>query len=683
MWNSDPVGPDACAQHPARPCSFRTVRVDISSTTLQQEESLASLKQLLLDAFPPQVSPHTGKAGPERALVFDFRLLDAIEHAYQPELEAPGVYVYPLRFTPQSILLGPLYQAGQSGPCPRCLERRWLVNQGKEEQQILQEAVDIRLTGFYPAFSLILRENIRAIVEFALADVPAYAGDPGNLAASAQGWFYVLHPDSLQLERRLLLADSLCPICAHKEPDQAMTASLELLSRPKTDVSHYRLTNLLDYPLLEQGYSNPESGLLGRGETVELKHTVTAPVAGSYHPFAEKRISTIGWSGHTTTFRNSRRVGLLEGLERYCGLVSRQKQSQVFDSYEHLAPNALDPRTSGYYAPDVYQSLPNLTLPSAQMKMQWVWGYSLKAREPLLVPEQLAYYGSQAPQETFFIHDSSNGCAIGSCLEEAMLHGLLELIERDTFLIHWYATLAAPRIDPWSSRNPRTLRLLDRLERAGYDIYLMDTRLDIPVPTITGVAVHRSDEPGKLTLAAGASLDPEGAIHATLCELAAYVPDMPERVRVRQTELQELARDFSKVRLMEQHMLLYGLPEMARHAEFLFHNPGVATLDEVYAGWNEEKPRGLDLLTDLHYIVDWIIDLGIDVIVVDQTAPELRGTGLRVVKVLVPGLVPIDFGWKRNRVVGLPRMRTVPRTSGYRETDFALTELNLTPHPFP
>jgi ribosomal protein S12 methylthiotransferase accessory factor len=130
-------------------------------------------------------------------------------------------------------------------------------------------------------------------------------------------------------------------------------------------------------------------------------------------------------------------------------------------------------------------------------------------------------------------------------------------------------------------------------------------------------------------------------------------------------------------------MMLYGLPEMFPHAAFLLQSPNVATLDEIYDGWNTEKPHSLDLLADLQYIVDWITDLGMDVIVVNQTAPELRGTGLQVVKVLVPGLVPIGFGWKMNRVVGLPRMRTVPRTSGYRETDFALEELNLTPHPFP
>ena len=681
MQYSNLARPVPLAEHPASLCSFGTVRVDIALAALEQEKSLTVLKDFLLDAFSPQVEPHVEGGGQPRELVFDLGLLDIAERVYQylPGSEGTREYVYPVRFATQSILLGPLYQAWQRGPCPRCLERRWRTNRLEEEQDAWYDVVDVRRTGSYPTFSLVLLENIRAILEFTLTDGAAHI-DQGTDTA-AQGWFYVLHPGSLKLERQLLLADSLCPVCASQEPDQTLTALPELTSRTKTDVLNYRLTNLLDYLLPEQGYLNPESGLLGRRGIPDLKHTVTAPVTGSYYPFTGLRPHQVGWGGHTTKFRHSQRVGLLEGLERYCGLVSRQKP--VFDTYEHLAPDALDPRTCGYYEPDVYERLPYLTPPSPQTRMRWTWGYSLRTKRPLLVPEHLVYYGQKAPEDTHFVKESSNGCAIGSCLEEAILYGLLELIERDTFLIHWYAKLTPPRIDPWSSRDPKTLGLLDRLERMGYDIYLLDTRLDISVPTVVAVAVRRADDLGKLVLAAGASLDPEDAIRTALCELAAFVPSIPNLVRYQLTHVQELAQDFTKVALLDDHMILYGLPEMAQHAAFLLQSPNVATLDETYAGWQRERPHSLDLLADLQYIVNWIADLGMDVIVVNQTAPELRGTGLQVVKVLVPGLVPIGFGWKMNRVVGLPRMRTVPRTSGYREADFALEDLNLTPHPFP
>jgi ribosomal protein S12 methylthiotransferase accessory factor len=46
---------------------------------------------------------------------------------------------------------------------------------------------------------------------------------------------------------------------------------------------------------------------------------------------------------------------------------------------------------------------------------------------------------------------------------------------------------------------------------------------------------------------------------------------------------------------------------------------------------------------------------GSDVVVVDQTTPDQVLPGLRTVRVLAPGLPPIDFGWRRQRALHLPR----------------------------
>lgn len=70
-------------------------------------------------------------------------------------------------------------------------------------------------------------------------------------------------------------------------------------------------------------------------------------------------------------------------------------------------------------------------------------------------------------------------------------------------------------------------------------------------------------------------------------------------------------------------------------------------------------------------------------VVVDQTLPEQRALGLHTVKVLVPGLIPIDFGWSRQRARHMPRTRTALREAGLRDTDLTADGLNPAPHPFP
>jgi ribosomal protein S12 methylthiotransferase accessory factor len=50
---------------------------------------------------------------------------------------------------------------------------------------------------------------------------------------------------------------------------------------------------------------------------------------------------------------------------------------------------------------------------------------------------------------------------------------------------------------------------------------------------------------------------------------------------------------------------------------------------------------------------------------------------------IVPGLVPIDFGWKLQRALHLPRMFSAQRRGGLRASDLTLADMHQVPHPFP
>nr|MBA2682293.1 TOMM precursor leader peptide-binding protein [Ktedonobacteraceae bacterium] len=578
-----------------------------------------------------------------------------------------------------TVILGPLCTIGAGhSPCPLCLERRWLAIRPREEQGALDTLQQALVIGANARLIPSTLELIWTVVEGTLYEnaLPKPSVD--------KNWLYALHLDSLCLTRHELIADSSCPTCAHPEPDTEEAAVLHLSSHIKRETSESRLIKPLEYELPEDGYVNPACGMLGSISTVDRLHTVTAPVTGKFLLRNKYELYDVWWGGHSTNFSMSRRIGILEGLERYSGHWSRAKKVTVIDSYQNLAPDALDPRTCGLYHPDLYEAAYPYTMPfSVERKSSWVWGYSFQQARPILVPEQLAYYAGPTDDSPPYVHDCSNGCAIGSCIEEAILFGLLELIERDNFLLCWYAKLSPPRIDPWSSRSLSTLRLLDRIDLMGYDMHFLDTRLDTQIPTITAVAVKREDSYGKLVLAAGVGLDPEDAIRGALCEVAAYVATIGDRVQKNLAQLRTLAGDFSKVNSLDQHPLIYGLPEMAKHAEFLLQNPHISSVEEAYKTQMAEHPLNRDLLDDLQSCIDIILKLGMDVIVVDQTCPELEGTGLKVASVIVPGLMPIDFGWGRQRVFTLPRLRTVPRTAGFLSRDFDPALLNLTPHPFP
>ncbi|MBD0324589.1 MAG: YcaO-like family protein, partial [Aldersonia sp.] len=90
-----------------------------------------------------------------------------------------------------------------------------------------------------------------------------------------------------------------------------------------------------------------------------------------------------------------------------------------------------------------------------------------------------------------------------------------------------------------------------------------------------------------------------------------------------------------------------------------------------------------DLAVDLDRVVARYLGTGLDVIVVDQTTPEQAAGDLRCVKVIVPGTLPITFGYRHQRTTGFERLTRVPWELGYAPRPLAAADLNPDPHPFP
>lgn len=587
--------------------------------------------------------------------------------------------VYPIRLHRSQVFLGPLFRPDwPDSPCPSCLERRWFESRTKSEQAAFIQLAQFQITGSNPRLTPFALEALWQTLHMTLRQqLSTPRPEHGGYTLT------VLNLESLRLSSAALLKHSCCPACALPPVDTPEAATIELQSRPKRDSASFRLTKATDYHLPFTALINSTCGVLGAEIFPEFTHALASPVSGQFKVRGNGQIVDPLWSGRGDTYRESFALGLLEGLERYAGLIPRGKRARVFESYAQLAPDALDPRTCGLYQPDAYQHLPQFQPFSPERQMHWVWGYSFRQKRPLLVPEELVYYLEYRQDYKICVHDSSNGCATGSCLEEALFHGLLELIERDAFLLAWYARLAPPRIDPRSCRRPETLFVLENIERHGYELYLFDTRLDIRIPSVVSVVKRKEPGPGNIMLAAGAGLNPEDAVRSALCEVACYVRNLRMNLENNLHEVREMASDFTKINQVIHHGVLYGLPEMAHHMEFLWQNPTLQTLEETYRDWTNTRPAHEDLRDDLNYCLNMLLDLGLDVIVVDQTCSELASSGLKTVSVIVPGLLPIDFGWRRERVFDLPRLRTVPRTAGFRDTDFLPDLQDVLPHPFP
>ena len=590
------------------------------------------------------------------------------EDAAEPVATRP----VPVHLAGRYVVVGPLDRR----TCARCLARRWQRARDPLVREALELGGEPRAAGDLPHVTGFGADAVAALVEEHLARWPdgtdgSDLTDAGAADGSRYPFVYQVDLLSLRVLRVRLAADPDCPACGRPVPDTPESAVPDLRPAPRSGPGSFRVADPDAYDLPVDALVNPVCGVVGSMVVHEIDLPTTSAVSGVFAERAGEDLYEIYWGGHADTYGRSRRIGLMEGLERYAGLRPRGREAPVVAALDDLTEPALDPRTCGVYSPEFYAQDPESEPFSSRREIPWVRGYSLRDQRPVLVPQVLTYYHC-APQSQRFVQECSNGCASGGSLAEAVLFGLMELIERDAFLLAWYGKVALPELDPGSSSRATTRHLVDRLAMYGYRARFFDTRMDFPVPVVTAVAVRTTPGLGALCFGAGASPDPEAALAASVAEIATDALRVRRRTERDHAELREMAADFGKVASLHDHPRLYGLPEMAKHASFLLDAPRPAPRPLAEA-FGPAAPRTGDLRDDLARCVDLVTAAGLDTIVVDQTAPEQRRLGLHTAGVIVPGLVPIDFGWSRQRVLHLPRLRAVTQVA----------EPHRAPHPFP
>ena len=292
-------------------------------------------------------------------------------------------------------------------------------------------------------------------------------------------------------------------------------------------------------------------------------------------------------TGRMPSFPVSRVVAIAEALERYGGLVHKGKRVAVRASFRQLGDIALDPTTLGLHTPEQY-ALPEYGLVQyhPDLEFNWVWGYAFQRQRPILVPERYAYYGLPLNVNVVdnppFVYEISNGCALGSCLEEAVFHGALEVIERDALLMTWYARLSLPRIDLTSVPDPAVRLMIENIEyTSGYTVYAYDATLDHSVPCAWVMPV---DEQGrnhtpKVMCSAAAHPRAGQALARALLELGTALSWLSDRYEGQRDRALEMLVDPFAVRELPDHSLLFCLPEAFDRLDFLVKATQVRTFN--------------------------------------------------------------------------------------------------------
>ena len=225
----------------------------------------------------------------------------------------------------------------------------------------------------------------------------------------------------------------------------------------------------------------------------------------------------------------------------------------------------------------------------AGLPMRWTLTRNLTRDEDVLVPFSW-----------FYAINEFNGPCAGNTIEEAILQGISEVVERHVCAVVTKEKIRTPAIDLSSVTDPVSRELIDKFERNGIKLRVNVFSLDTDIPTIGALAWDPATFPDKSELVYTAGTTP-GADKALIRAL---------------TEVAQLAGDFES----GSNYVASGLPKPLILEDIDY----VANPEETIAIQQLTDLSDEDMLQELKNCLAALQKIDMEVLIVDTMHPKLQ-----------------------------------------------------------
>jgi ribosomal protein S12 methylthiotransferase accessory factor len=334
-----------------------------------------------------------------------------------------------------------------------------------------------------------------------------------------------------------------------------------------------------------------------------------------------------------------------EALEIYGG-SSYSDDDLRREAFVRMGDGAMDPRLLCLYENSSYD---RPGFPYARFEperpIHWTKGHWLDTGEPVWLPALTVFHYFPAAPAERFCQVTSNGSATGRGFADAAFRAVLELVERDAFMLTWYARVPATEVIVDEDLDPGLTAILNQIQAkaARPQFYMLNAGIDIP----TILCCARGDGknwPGA-TLGLGTHPSPRIALKKAILEMGQTAHSL---CRAMHSGEEPIPAKPSDVRTFRQHALYYLRADRAKEFDFLDAGKRAIRLSAV------DEPGDFPLST----LLQRMSDAGTRVAVKDLTTPDLRTTPFSVVRALGTNLQQIHcgFGMERTNNARLRRL---------------------------
>jgi len=242
------------------------------------------------------------------------------------------------------------------------------------------------------------------------------------------------------------------------------------------------------------------------------------PVYSAIRPTAQDGGVSI-YAGKGAKKEQAKASAMMEGFERYSA------EKQKIDEINSKVANIQEMSNEKFIHPNdliCSNEVKDLDF-EKENSLEWTLVTDISTEDEYYIPSNAIFhpYIPKNPSATAIFKGNTNGLASGNVLEEAVLHGILEVIERDAWSIFELTKKNKKEIAIDKIENPLINSLLDKFKKESIYIKLMDLTADVDIPTIAATADDTAlQDPALLTLGVGTHLNPEIAVLRALTEVA-------------------------------------------------------------------------------------------------------------------------------------------------------------------
>ncbi|PHS05746.1 MAG: hypothetical protein COA88_11810 [Kordia sp.] len=528
-----------------------------------------------------------------------------------------------IKLTGEHAFVGPVFKQKDNTPCWQCLNYRMRANNALrwikyEDSEIKYDELTSYIGKNIIEIPIRFDENlIKKHVQLSVSVLK------NLLDNDSTDQFYEIHTDYKEPWLHPVIKRPQCSCCGDKYLYQKQTQSpINLQSSKKifTKDGGVRCVSPEETCTSLKKTISPVSGLLNHCSTLSKKGKYINQIYRSGFFQIPRQLNALSHKLSNETFsyvtmgkgistQQSQASALSEGIERLASQFQGDETilfcKPLANDPDYILPQQLTPFTDRQYASFGKEQNKEYQLYAAEKYMNssplhWTVVWSLTNERQRYLPLSYCYAHTPFDDQKFnrFYH---NGGAAGNTLEEAILQGFLEVIERDAISIWWYNQVPRDEIQ-FDDVSSDLLQQMSHTLEEEWDYWAIDISSDFDIPVIAAISKHKIT--GQICFGFGCHIDAMIACQRALTELCQI------------TEIRD------------KNTAPFNF-DAIKNAAFLFPSKNNKKQLESF-----DTPVNSDIKDDIKYCLAQASRLKLEVLVLNYSRPDMI---LHTAKVIIPG----------------------------------------------